>query len=363
MTMPLVNEAYLNLIPYVPGKPIAETERELGISGCIKLASNENPLGPSPLAVQAMAEALRNVHDYPDGASYYLKQKLASQLGVASDQLILGNGSNELIEMLVRTCVRPDEHVLLGECTFVAYKLAAQAAGRGVVEVPLTPDLRYDLQRLAQAATAQTKMVFIGNPNNPTGTYVSKKELDAFFDAIAPDVIVVLDEAYLEYVDASDYPNGLNYVKQRERTVVLRTFSKCYGLAGLRVGYGVSDPTLIDYLNRGRLPFNVNSLAQVGALAALDDVEHIERSRRLNSEQRTRLTQELSARGFAVAPSQANFLLVDFKRNGGDLFNALLRRGVIVRPMVGYGLVQSLRITIGTREQNDKLLSSIDKEL
>lgn len=362
---PLVNDAYQTLTPYVPGKPIKETERELGIEGCIKLASNENPLGPSPKAVAAMRDALNRVHDYPDGAAFYLKQRLATRLGVAENSLIIGNGTNELIEMVIRTCLRPGENLIYANPSFIVYKLVTQAMGQEVREVPLR-DMRYDLPAILRAVDARTKLLFLANPNNPTGTYVNKAELDAFLEALPAHVLVVMDEAYFEYATAADYPNSLDYLARRERLLVMRTFSKCYGLAGVRVGYGVGQPQLIDFLNRGRQPFNVNSLGQIAALAALDDIAHVTQSRDTNHREMSALVPKLTALGFGVVPSQANFVLVDFHRDAQAMFAALLRQGVIVRPMGGpggYGMPTCARITIGTPAQNQRLLAALDRVL
>jgi len=281
---------------------------------------------------------------------------------VGRDQLVVGNGTNEIIEMVIRTCMRADENLIYVESSFIVYKLATLALGRQIKEVPLS-SMRYDLDAVADAIDEKTKLVFIANPNNPTGTYVNKGELEAFLKKIPEHVLVVLDEAYFEYVTAEDYPNGLNYLSSRDRLMVTRTFSKCYGLAGLRIGYGIGSPQLIDYLNRGRQPFNCNTLAQVGALAALEDTDHLERSKRINATEMARLVPELEALGLGVTPSQANFLLVDFRENAGDMFDRLLRRGVIVRPMRGYGLPTSARITIGQEEQNDTLLAALEQVL
>ena len=360
--LPLVNDAFLTLKPYPPGKPVSETERELGITGCVKLASNENPLGPSLKAVEAVSNILKSLHDYPDGGGYYLKERLASFVGKTTDHIILGNGTNELIEMLIRTCIRPGENMVYAEQSFIAYKLCGLSAGVEIIEVPLQ-EMRYDLPAMAAAMNEKTKLVFIANPNNPTGTYVTKAELDAFLDAVPDQVIVVLDEAYLEYVDAPDYPSALSYLDSRERVMVTRTFSKCYGLAGLRVGYGVAHPELIDFLNRGRQPFNCNSLAQAGALAALDDQEHVSNSVELNNRERARLSAALTERGLGVVPSQANFFLVDFKRDGVEMYTKMLHQGVIIRPMGGYGLTSFGRISIGTVEQNDRMLAVLDNVL
>ena len=360
--LPLVNEPYLTLKPYVPGKPVSETERELGISGCVKLASNENPLGPSPKAVEAVQAALTSLHDYPDGGAFYFKRRLAEFLGVDANQLIVGNGTNEIIEMIFRTVLRPGENTIYSQASFIVYKLIPMAMGAEIREVP-TLNMGYDLDAIADAVDENTKLIFLANPNNPTGTYVSKSDLDQFIAKVPEHVLIVLDEAYFEYVQAEDYPSGLDYLDKRKRIMVTRTFSKCYGLAGLRIGFGVANAELIDFLNRGRQPFNVNSLAQIGAMAALDDTDHVRRTVELNRSEMNRVVPELENLGLKVTPSQANFVLADFQRNGGELFETLLRKGVIVRPMAGYGLASSARITLGTVEQNDKLLAVLREVL
>lgn len=358
---PLVNDGFLTMTAYVPGKPVGETERELGLADVIKLASNENPLGPSPRALAALRAAMAGVGDYPDGGASLLRRRLARHHGVEPEHLIVGSGSNELIDMIVRTCVRPGENLVLAATSFIAYKMAAQAAGREFREVP-QKELRCDLPAMLAALDGRTKLVFLANPNNPTGTYVTRDELAAFLGAVPPEVVVVLDEAYGEYAWAADYPDG-RAALARPRTLVLRTFSKVYGLAGLRIGYGLGDAELIDYLNRGRLPFNSNSLAQAAALAALDDPEHVRRSVALNRREMERLVPRLRARGLAVTESQANFVLVDFRRDGMAVFEQLLRQGVIIRPVGNYGLPAHGRITLGTAEQNDRLVAALDRVL
>ena len=361
--LPLVNEAFLTLQPYVPGKPVAETERELGITDVVKLASNENPYGPSPKAVAALGGALHDVAEYPDGGAYYLRQALARKHHVDVGDVVVGNGTNEIIEMVIRTFLRPDETMLYTQPSFVMYKIAAQAAGRQVKVVNARADLAHDLAALAKAVDACTKLVFLDNPINPTGRYTTKSELEAFFDDIPDDLLVVLDEAYIEYASAPDFPRAVDYLAKRERLLVSRTFSKCYGLAGLRVGYAVGNRELIEYMNRGRQPFNVSIPAQVAALAALSDQDHVEMSTRLNRREMDRLVPLLRARGLGVTDSQANFVLVDFHRDGEEIFNRLLREGVIVRPLRPYALQTSARITIGTQAQNDRLLSALDRVL
>jgi histidinol-phosphate aminotransferase len=361
--LPLVNDEYLKLQPYQPGKPVAETERELGITGAIKLASNENPYGPSPLAVKAIQQALSSLHDYPDGGQYYLKQALAKKHGVEPSMLLLGNGTNEVIDMVVRTFVRPEEHLLYTVPSFVIYKIVAGSNCKQVRDVPATPDFRHDLDALAKAVDGKTKMVFIDNPVNPTGTYVTRTQLEAFFTKIPDDLVVVMDEAYFEFATAADFPDGLDFLGKRHRLIVLRTFSKCYGLAGLRVGYGVAHAELVDFMNRGRQSFNVSNLAQVGAVAALQDHEHLHRTVTLNKSEMDRLVPRLLERGLGVTPSQANFVLVDFHRPAREVYDALLRLGVIIRPLAPYGLTTHARVSIGSAPQNDRLVASLDQVL
>lgn len=355
MTRPLVSPGIESLRPYEAGKPIAELARELGIGDAIKLASNENPLGPSPRALDAVRAALGESHRYPDAATHDLRARLAEHLGVPASEILPGNGSNELIELLIRTFTTAHDHVVFAEPSFVVYRLAAVAHGVPFTAVPLR-DQTHDLDALAAAVRPETKLLFVANPNNPTGTYVGRAALERFLRAVPSEVIVALDEAYFEYADAADYPDSLQLRGARDRLVVLRTFSKAYGLAALRVGYAVGPAPLIDYLNRVRAPFNVGTLGQVAAIAALSDVEHLDRSRRTNSEQRVRLADALRELGFDVTPSQANFLWVDLHRPGREVYELLLRRGVIVRPMGAGGHV---RITVGTPAENDRLLAAL----
>jgi histidinol-phosphate aminotransferase len=362
--MPLVPPYVVTLTPYVPGKPIEEVEREYGVSNPAKLASNENALGPSPRAVAAAREAAATLHLYPDGAGYSLRNALAAKLGVTPQEVMIGNGSNELIELLVRTFVLEGEEVLTSAQTFVAYKLAAHAHGRTLVEAPMKERFHYDLDALKKLLTRKTKLVFLANPDNPTGTWFSGAELVRFLDAATKDTLVVLDEAYVEFVDAPGFQDALALRKKYPNIVVLRTFSKIHGLAGVRLGYGIARPEVVDYIDRVRAPFNVNSVAQAAGVAALGDVDHVEASRALVRSERPWLTAWLTALGATVAPSQANFLLVDFPgANGKELFEALLREGVIVRPVGGYGFPSALRITVGTRPENERCLAALRKVL
>ncbi len=345
------------LVPYPPGKPIEEVERELGLKP-IKLASNENPLGPSPKAVEAIKGALAGLNRYPDGSCFYLKRKLSERLGVPEECLIFGNGSNEIIELLVRTFVREGEHVVMAEPSFAVYPLVVKAAGGVAVKVALDGELRISLKAMAEAVTDKTRLVFIANPNNPTGTIVRKDELRGFLDSLPEDVIVCLDEAYYEYVQDEDFPNSIEYVKEGRAVVVMRTFSKIYGLAGLRIGYGVGHPKIVDYLGRVRQPFNVNSLAQVASLAALDDTEHITRSRENNIRGLEYLYGELEKMGYSFVRTEANFFLIRVG-DGEGFYRRLLEKGVIVRAMKGFGLEEYIRVTVGTEEENRRFIDAL----
>ncbi|MEK6606188.1 MAG: histidinol-phosphate transaminase [Myxococcota bacterium] len=359
----LVASHIAGIVPYVPGKPIDEVERELGLppGRAIKLASNENALGPSPRAVAAMRDAAASSHLYPDGSAWTLRQALAERHGVAPEEIVVGAGSNELINLLVQAFVGQGEEALLAEQSFLCYELACRALGAAYRRVPLL-NLTFDLDGMAAAASPRTKIVFVANPNNPTGTYVARATLARFLDRLPPRVIVVVDEAYFEYADAPDYPDALQYRARRPRLVVLRTFSKIHGLAGMRVGYAICEPEIAGYLHRVRAPFNVSSGAQAAALAALGDDEHVRRSRASNLAERPRLAQALERLGCAVLPSQANFLLVETPAqplSAAGLYQALLRRGVIVRPLANYALPDHLRITVGTPQENDCLVDHL----
>ena len=355
----LVSEEIEALVPYPPGKPIEEVERELGIKGSIKLASNENPLGPSPKAVDAVTNALKNLNRYPDGGCYYLKEKLASRLGVKPENIIIGNGSNEIIELVVRTFLRPGEEAVMGNPSFAVYPLVVPAAGGKAVLVPLK-NLTHDLDAMADAITEKTKIVFIANPNNPTGTMNTKAQLDKFIGRLPDDIILVLDEAYYEFVTSKDFPNSFEYLKEGKNVVILRTFSKIYGLAGLRVGYGIAPERLNFYMNKVRQPFNVNSLAQIAAMAALDDEEHLKRSQKNNADGLKFLYGEIKAMGFEYVPTHANFFLIKVGK-GKEVYDALLKQGVIVRPMASYGLGEYIRVTVGTPEENKRFVEAIKK--
>jgi histidinol-phosphate aminotransferase len=362
--MALVPPYVASLTPYVPGKPIEEVERELGISGVAKLASNENALGPSPLALAAAREAAAKVHLYPDGSAFELRRALAAHLGVQFEEVFVGNGSNELIELLVRTFVLDGEEVLTSAQSFVAYRLAAQAHGRTLVEAPMKARFHYDLEALKARVNSRTKLVFLANPDNPTGTCFAESELIPFLDAMPKSTLVALDEAYVEFVEAEGFQDALALRKRYPNVVILRTFSKIYGLAGLRLGYGVARPELVGFLDRVRAPFNVNLVAQAAGTAALADIAHVERTRALVREERPKLEQGLAALGATVVPSQGNFLLADFPgRSGKEIFEKLLREGVVVRPVAGYGFPSAVRVTVGLPAENQRCLAALARVL
>jgi histidinol-phosphate aminotransferase len=360
---PLVADYIESLKPYVPGKPIEETEREYGITGVVKLASNENPLGPSPKALAAIERALVQLHLYPDASSHHLTHAVAKHLGVKPEEVFCASGSNEIIELLIRTFTVPGDLALLSAGSFQMYKVSLQSHGRRFVEVPMREGYRYDLTAMAERLREKPRLVFLANPDNPTGTAFSRAELEAFLAKVDPETLVVLDEAYFEFVDWAEYPNGLDYFRKLSNVVVLRTFSKCYGLAGLRVGYGVMDPKKVGYLHRTRMPFNLTSLAQVAGVAALGDTEHLRRTREVTHAGLRYLETELRALGLEVPKSHANFVFVQLGRPSGPVFEQLLRRGVITRPVPMSGWPNALRISVGLAHENEKLVKAMREVL
>lgn len=356
-----VPEYIRTLVPYSPGKPIEEVEREYGIANSIKLASNENPLGPSPNAMKVVREKLTQLHLYPDGDCFYLKRELAKNLAISSEQLIFGNGSNEIIELAVRTFMRPGDEAVMARQAFIVYKLIVQAAGGVAKEVPLR-DFTHDLDSMAKAISSKTRIVFLANPNNPTGTIYRRRDFERFLEQVSPDVLIVADEAYFEYVDAPDYPDSLQYHNQGRTLLILRTFSKLYGLAGLRIGYGIGPTEIVGLMQRVRQPFNINAIAQWAALAALDDREHKQRSLAANRQGMDYLTKELDRVGVEYVPSYANFVLLRVG-NGDAVFKQLLAQGIIVRPMAAYELPDYLRVTVGTMEENRKFIEALGKTI
>ena len=360
----LARESVLSIQPYQPGKPVEEVARELGMpeSNIIKMASNENPLGASPLGIQAIKDCADKVGLYPDGGCYYLKQDLAEHLNVSPENFILGNGSNEVLMVIADTFVTPDDEVIYARQAFVVYTLATKVVGAKAVIVDLK-DYTHDLDAMADSITDKTKVIFIANPNNPTGTMLTADAVDRFMKKVPDDVLVVFDEAYYEYVERDDYPQTLSYVREGRTVITLRTFSKIYGLAGLRIGYGISTPEIIGIMDKVRQPFNVNSMAQAAARASLRDTEHVAKSVEINRKGKEYLYRELKNMGLDFVPSEANFLLVHLDRPGADVMAELLKMGVIVRPMTGYGFPNSIRITVGTEDQNKRLISSLGKVL
>lgn len=344
--------------PYQGGKPIEEVERELGITNIIKLASNENPIGPSSLAVEAIKAAAEKVNLYPDGNSYYLKNDLAKHLNVKPENLILGNGSNEVLTVMGDTFVSPGDEVIYSEQAFVVYTLVANICGATSVMVPLK-NYTHDLVAMASLITGKTKVIFIANPNNPTGTMVTAEEVEAFMQRVPEYVLVVFDEAYYEYVEREDYPQTLKYVYEGRNVIVLRTFSKIYGLAGLRIGYGISNEHIIELMNKVRQPFNANLIAQEAARASLQDVTHVEKSKQNNSAGKAYLCSKLEEMALEYVPTEANFILIHLSRSGQEVTDELLKLGVIVRPMAGYKFPNSIRVTIGTSEQNQRFIEAL----
>ena len=346
---------------YEPGKPIEETARESGLrpEQIIKLASNENPLGPSPHAVAAMQQALHHANFYPDGGGFYLRDALAQKLGLARENIILGNGSNEIIEFIGHAFLRSGVEMVTSGNAFIAYKLIAALFAATTVEVP-DREFRFDLDAVLAAITPRTRLVFIANPNNPTGTLVRQEALEDFMARVPNEVVVVFDEAYFEYLD--DPPDTLRFVRQGRNVIVLRTFSKIHGLANLRLGYGVAHPELIKVLQKTREPFNINGLAQAGALAGLADSEHQARTKQTTDEGRKYLEAEFAALALPFVPSVANFILVKVG-DGHAIFQALLQKGVIVRALKGYKLPECVRISVGTMEQNRKCIAALREVL
>jgi histidinol-phosphate aminotransferase len=355
-----VREGVRNLIPYPPGKPIEELERELGVRNSIKLASNENPLGPSPKALKAIQETLSNLHRYPDGSAYYLRTKLSDIFQVPFDRIIIGNGSNELIELLIRTFLSEGDGAVQIFPTFLMYEKIVTGAGGRMVSVPLN-GWKPDPDRIIEAVTEDVTVVFINNPNNPTGTALNRDELTYLLSHIPEDVIIVLDEAYIEFVTDPSIADGTQLMDIHPRLCVLRTFSKLYGLAGLRIGYGFGAPGLIDFMHRVRQPFNANALAQVAALAALDDNEFRERTLRVVADGLAFLHESLDRLGLDYVPTQTNFFLIRIPGGGKPLYESMLKEGVIIRAMDSYGLKDYIRISIGTESENQRFIDTLKK--
>lgn len=348
---------------YEPGKPIEELERQYGVRRAIKMASNENPLGPSPMALAAVKRALTRVHRYPDGGCHVLRQKLAKRLGVGPAQLVFGNGSDELLVFAARALAGPGDEIVIADPTFLIYEIAGTAEGARVVRVPVK-QFRYDLEGMLRAVTERTKIIFIANPDNPVGTYIPRVRLEPFLRRVPSDVVVVLDEAYHEFaVSHPDYPDSVRLLSEYGNLLVTRTFSKAYGLAGLRVGYGVGRPDLVRTLDKVREPFNVNLLAQEAAVAALDDRRHLERSVRLVRKGGQYLREQAARLGLETVETATNFVLIDLKRPAREIYEKLLRKGVIVRPMTAWGFPEHIRVTVGTDAENHRFVRTLKKIL
>jgi histidinol-phosphate aminotransferase len=353
-------QAIALLKPYPPGKPIEEVQREYALKRIIKLASNENPLGPSPKALAAMRRALRAVNRYPDGNAYLLRKALSERLKLPEDYFIFGNGSDELVLLVGLSFLEPQHNIIVSDKAFIRYEMAAQVAGAQTRHIPMK-QWRHDTLAMSRAVDANTKAIFFSSPNNPVGCMVTRSELDALLDAVPTRVLIVIDEAYREYVSHPDYPDTLSYLKNHSNILILRTFSKAYGLAGLRIGYGIAHPSLLDPINRVRPPFNVNLPAQAAAVAALDDLEHVRASVELNETGKQYLYRELDRLCTSYVPSYANFVLLDCRFPADRVFELLLRQGIIVRPMTGFGLPTHLRVTVGKLAENRAFIRALKR--
>ena len=365
--MKLKYPGYIDQIaPYVPGKPIETLEREYGIRESIKLASNENPLGPSPKALEAARASLAKLNRYPDGSGHALVQRLAAHLSqrwaVGPSQIVLGNGSDDILGLLARVLLQAGDEVIIPTPSFLMYEIVARSAGARILEVPLK-QLAIDLSSILARVGPRTRMIFLCNPNNPTGSMFSSDECDAFMAQLSPEVVVVVDEAYIEFARDARCARGLTYLAAERPVVTLRTFSKVYGLAGLRVGYGVMPAALAELVNRVRMPFNVNSVAQAAACAALDDTDFLQRTVSLVHTELDYLYAELSRRGVPFFPTQSNFFLIDVDREADRVFEELLREGVIVRSMRAYGFPRYIRVNVGLRTENERFLTALSKVL
>ena len=351
-----------DLHAYVPGKPVKEVERELGLTSTVKMASNENPLGPSPRALEAARRCLDDIHIYPEGSGFYLCKALSAHFSVPEEQIILGNGSVEIIEIAAKALVGPGRNAVISEGAFAMFSIACKAMGAPVKEIPMR-DRTHDLEAMEAAIDGDTRLVFVANPNNPTGTYVPLRLVERFLERVPPDVLVILDEAYKEFVESPDYGSAQPLMERFPNLMCLGTFSKLHGLAALRIGYGFAQPEVISFLHKVRSPFNTNSLAQMAAMAALEDREFAERYIALNRIEREFICRELQGMGLRITPTVTNFVLLDVPISGKDFFEKLLREGFIVRPMAGSGFPSSVRVTFHLREYNERFLEATKKVL
>ncbi|MCK5808449.1 histidinol-phosphate transaminase [bacterium] len=350
----------LDIKPYKPGKPVSEVERELGLSKTVKLASNENPLGPGKKVVEAIKKAAEEVNFYPDGNAYYLKQAIVDYhkkkgQNIELDQIVMGNGSNEVIDIAIRTLVGKDEELLVSAQAFIIYELISKGAGISMKLIPQTADYRIDIQGYIDAITEKTKLICLVNPNNPTGSHYSKSEFEMLLKAVPEGCVVLVDEAYVDFVDADDYPNSLDYFKTFPNMITTRTFSKAFGISGIRLGYAITSEEIAGYLNRIREPFNTNSLAQAAGIAALGDEEYLSRAVAVNKEGKEFYYKTFTEMGLEYISTQGNFILVKLGESpalGMEVFDKMLHKGVIVRPMAGYGFPNWIRISIGLPQEN-----------
>jgi len=359
----LANKGIQGLHPYQAGKPIEELQRELGLEHIIKLASNENPLGPSPMVIEAVKEASKDIVRYPDSSGFELKKALSDKLGVNAEQITLGNGSNDVLDLVARAYLEPGKSAVYSQHAFIVYRIAVQACGARPI-VTKAKNWGHDLHSMADAIADDTKLLFIANPNNPTGTTVSESSLVDFLDKVPADVVVVLDEAYIEYTNGDEETvDGIALLKHYPNLIVTRTFSKAYGLAALRVGYCVASPEITDVLNRIRAPFNVNSLALAGAIAVLADGDYLDEGRRVNSAGMAQLERGFTELGLSFIPSAGNFIAVEFSQDADEIYQKLLHEGVIVRPVGVYEMPNHLRVSIGLEQENNVLLDALKKVL
>ncbi|OGX24896.1 MAG: histidinol-phosphate transaminase [Omnitrophica WOR_2 bacterium RIFCSPHIGHO2_01_FULL_48_9] len=358
----IANRHVLRAEPYVPGKPIDEVKRELGLKQVIKLASNESPFAPSPKVLKAIAAEAKNLNRYPDGQCFLLRQELAKRLKVAPEQIIFGNGSDEVIVMAIRAFIEPGNEVVIAKPSFLIYEIAAKLAGAKVKAVPLR-NAFYDLDSMKRVVTEKTKMIFIGNPDNPAGTYVTQSEILDFLSNLRRDIVIFFDEAYFEYVLDKDYPDTLKLLSDYKNIIVARTFSKLYGLAGLRIGYGIADKEVVEILNRVREPFNVNSLAQAAALACLKDQAYYQRIAKFSLKEKKNIYAALGKMDVLYRESATNFILVEVKKNSSEVAREMLKRGVIVRDMAPWGMRYFIRMTIGTGKENKRFLQVLKEVL
>ncbi len=350
------------LVPYPPGKPIEELERQYNVKNPIKLASNENPLGPSPKAIEAIKTSAKDLHRYPDGSGFYLKEALSKKYGISQEEIVLGNGSDELIDLLIRLLLKPGTRCITSHPSFLVYKKRVQSVGGENIIIPLK-DFHHDLPSISKAVNEQTRLIFLDNPNNPTGSVISRQDFEQFLKDLPQDILIVLDEAYMEFCKNPDTPRGMEYLGKDSRVVTLRTFSKAYGLAGLRLGYGIMHKNIASYIERVRQPFNVNSLAQKAAIAALHDTNHFEKTLSNTWEGIKYISDQLTQLGFKVYPTNTNFLLVDISMDANLLYEEMLKKGVIIRSMASYGFNNFIRITIGTPQENERFIYSITEIL